>query len=209
MEIHLGTATLERTWRQAMRRYSVFGFFLCLAVVLLATVDAQAVLVVDDGNAHAPTGSSGSIVLAPGNYHFETQFFECCGGPSGVDLTLPAGVTYSGPVNVQIFSTTSQVGGGAPYSGFVGAFTSADVQFATNNSFVWHPFGLGDFGADITGILNVSTGGSHTFSLNSDDGSLLLIDPVPLNAVPEPGTLLLFGSSLAGLGAIWRRRHRS
>src|SRR6185436_10614223 len=39
-----------------------------------------------------------SVTLNAGTHTFEVQFFECCGGPSGVDLTLPAGVIYVAPV---------------------------------------------------------------------------------------------------------------
>ena len=82
-----------------------------------------------------------------------------------------------GFVNVDVFSGfTCCAGGGAPYSGFVGSFTSPDVLFATNTGYAWHPFGLGDFGARITGQLGVSAPGNYLFTLNSDDGSLLFID---------------------------------
>ena len=79
-------------------------------------------------------------------------------------------------LNVDIYSGHSGTGGGAPYSGLVGSFTSPDVMFATNTGYAWHPFGLGVFGADITGFLNVPVNGNYTFTLNSDDGSQLFID---------------------------------
>src|SRR5205823_5451560 len=51
--------------------------------------------VVDNGGSHAPTTASGSAGLVAGLHSFEVQFFECCGDPSGVDLGLPAGVSYA------------------------------------------------------------------------------------------------------------------
>ena len=52
-------------------------------------------LVVDHGG---PTpvlqDVTGSTALSAGSHPFEIQFFECCGGDSGVDLYLPNGVTY-------------------------------------------------------------------------------------------------------------------
>jgi len=51
-------------------------------------------MVVDNGGAHSPTINSGSTFLTAGSHPFEVQFFEDFGGPSGVDLTLPAGVSY-------------------------------------------------------------------------------------------------------------------
>jgi hypothetical protein len=79
-------------------------------------------------------------------------------------------------LNVDIFSGFTTSGGGTPYSGLVGSFTFPDIQFGTNTGFSWHPFGLASFGADITGSIVVSAPGTYTFSLNSDDGSLLFID---------------------------------
>jgi PA14 domain-containing protein len=80
------------------------------------------------------------------------------------------------PVNVDVFSGFTFDGGGAPYSGLVGSFQSADIKFATTTGFNWHPFGLASFGADMTGFLHVPTDGTFTFTLTSDDGSLLFID---------------------------------
>jgi hypothetical protein len=82
----------------------------------------------------------------------------------------------AGAITVDIYSGHGTAGGGAPYSGLVGSFYSADIMFATNTGYAWHPYGLGDFGADITGCLYVSHPSMYTFSLNSDDGSMLYID---------------------------------
>ena len=79
-------------------------------------------------------------------------------------------------VNVDIFSGHTSVGGGAPYSGLVGSFTSPDIQFFTNFGKHWNPFGLSSFGADMTGVLNVASDATYSFTLSSDDGSLLFID---------------------------------
>lgn len=79
-------------------------------------------------------------------------------------------------ITIDIYSGHGYTGGGAPYSGLVGSFTSADIMFATNTGYAWHPYGLGNFGADITGYLNVSVPFLYMFTLNSDDGSMLYID---------------------------------
>lgn len=52
-------------------------------------------LVVDNGNAHGPNVVSNSVFLTAGTHSLEVQFFECCGGPAGVDLHLPAGTSYT------------------------------------------------------------------------------------------------------------------
>ena len=57
-------------------------------------------LVVDDGGAHPPLTVSGTATLTAGVHPFEVRFFECCGEPSGVDLTLPTGVSFAPSVPV-------------------------------------------------------------------------------------------------------------
>ena len=51
-------------------------------------------LVVDNGGSHGIMTVSNSTMLTKGVHSFTVQFFECCGGASGVDLTLPHGVKY-------------------------------------------------------------------------------------------------------------------
>jgi hypothetical protein len=84
-------------------------------------------------------------------------------------------------INVQIFSGFNDPGGpgaGQPFSGFVGSFTSPDIQFGTNTGFNWHPFGQSTFGATMTDDLLVASTGVYTFFMPSDDGSTLFIDGV-------------------------------
>jgi len=82
------------------------------------------------------------------------------------------------PINVHVYSGFNPSGGGAPYSGLVGSFNVSGVTFASDFGYSWHPFGLSDFGADIFGALSVPVAGTYTFTLDSDDGSLLFIDGV-------------------------------
>jgi len=79
-------------------------------------------------------------------------------------------------VTVDVYSGHTAVGGGAPFSGLVGSFQSPDIMFATNTGYSWHPFALPHFGAEMTGCLAVETTGTYTFTLDSDDGSMLYID---------------------------------
>jgi PA14 domain len=79
-------------------------------------------------------------------------------------------------VNVEIYSGYGTTGGGAPYSDLVGSFLSDDIEFATDTGYNWHPFGLSDFGARLTGCLIAGADGTYIFGLDSDDGSLLFID---------------------------------
>jgi hypothetical protein len=74
-------------------------------------------------------------------------------------------------------SYTCCSGGGAPYSGFIGSFTSPDIMFGASTGWHWTPLGqTGDFAADVTSGLYVASTGTYSFTLASDDGSLLFID---------------------------------
>jgi hypothetical protein len=101
-------------------------------------------------------------------------------------------------INVAVFQQCqgvpcqqATIGGGAPYSNLVGSFLSEDIQFGTKTGFDWHPFGQTTFGADMQGVINVASAGSYTFTVTSDDGSLLLIDGnlVVDNGGPHPPTV--------------------
>ena len=98
----------------------------------------------------------------------------------GVALAALAQSQAAGLVNVDIYSGFADAGGGAPYSGLVGSFTSPDIMFATDTGYNWHPFSMGSFGADITGCIDVPADGAYTFTLDSDDGSILLIGGSPI-----------------------------
>jgi len=96
---------------------------------------------------------------------------------------LVAAVVALGLVNVStagitadIYSGHTTAGGGAPYSDFVGTVMASAIDFGTSTGFAWHPFGLGAFGADIFGNIDVAADGTYTFGLDSDDGSLLFLD---------------------------------
>jgi hypothetical protein len=90
-----------------------------------------------------------------------------------------------GAINTNIYSGFTENGGGAPFSGLVGSFTTYDVLFYSNYTGSWHPFDLPNFGADITGMINADIDGIFRFELFSDDGSLLFIDG---NLVVDNGT---------------------
>jgi hypothetical protein len=56
--------------------------------------------VIDNGGEHGPFTASNWTFLAAGSHPFEVQFFENLMGQSGVDLSLPSGVTYGAPASV-------------------------------------------------------------------------------------------------------------
>jgi hypothetical protein len=79
-------------------------------------------------------------------------------------------------VTTNIYSGHSNVGGGEPYTGFVGSLSTPGVSFGADTGFNWHPFGLGSFGADVMGTITAPATQDYTFHLSSDDGALLFID---------------------------------
>ena len=103
---------------------------------------------------------------------------------SKMGLKAIAGVAFftvpmfaSAQLNVNIYKTyTNSSTGGAPYADMSSTFSSPDIMFASNTGYNWHPDGLFGFGADITGCISLRFLGHYAFSLNSDDGSMFLID---------------------------------
>jgi hypothetical protein len=91
-------------------------------------------------------------------------------------LLLAAGAASADVINVDIYAGFQNSGGGAPFSDYVGSFSASDIMFATSTNWTWHPMDLVYFGADITGFLSVVATDDYTFTLNSDDGSMLFID---------------------------------
>ena len=92
-------------------------------------------------------------------------------------LTVPAPATTQPTrgVRVEIYGDHTDQGGGAPYAHLVGTFVAPAIRFGTDTAYNWHPFELGNFGARITGVLEVVADGEYEFTLDSDDGSLFFI----------------------------------
>ncbi len=59
---------------------------------------------------NATTHATGSKLLTAGLHSFEVRFFECCNGPSGVDLTVPEGITLTPEPSTLLLMATGMVG---------------------------------------------------------------------------------------------------
>jgi PEP-CTERM motif-containing protein len=92
----------------------------------------------------------------------------------------------AGVVNVQFND-------GSPQSFLLSDPIGGGVQF----------FGFTDAGHAISAVSFVETGVSASSSRD-----IWGIDDMSFSVTPEPGTLLLLGSSLAGLGLLWRRTQK-
>jgi len=130
------------------------------------------------------------VVACPADITVANDAGQCS---AVVNYTASASDNCDSAIQVSIYSGFGTTGGGAPYSGLVGTFAATGVSFATDTGYLWHPFGLTDFGADITGTLVVAADDTYTFSLDSDDGSVLLIDGALV--VDDGGTHAPGGSS--------------
>lgn len=73
-------------------------------------IDGLLLPVVDNGGAHSQTDATGSILLGKGLHSFEVRFFECCDGPSGVDLTVPEGITLTPEPSTLLLMAPGMVG---------------------------------------------------------------------------------------------------
>lgn len=132
---------------------------------------------------------SGNIYWEPGNGTFSIGFSDpvAAFGFYGVDigdfdgqitLALQSGVL----TNLVVPNTVDGAGGAVLYFGVID----------TANPFSLITFGNTAAGVDVFGF---------------DDFSIGSVEQVSLSPVPEPATMLLFGSSLAALaGAAWKRR---
>ena len=69
-------------------------------------------LLIDRGGPHGPSTSDGTLFLSAGPHSLEVQFFECCGGRSGVDFSIPLGVTATTPLPAALPLMGSVLGGG-------------------------------------------------------------------------------------------------
>jgi hypothetical protein len=81
------------------------------------------------------------------------------------------------PITINVYRGFDQaLGSGAPFSDLAGTLTASGITFATDHAYIWHPFGLSSFGADITGSLDVSDNKTYTFTVDSAGGTFLFID---------------------------------
>jgi hypothetical protein len=115
-----------------------------------------------------------------------------CLNPSlAVALAAAGLLTFTQPsaqaqlLTVDVYEGHAESGDGSPFSGLVGSFGADDIQFGASTGDDWHPFGLSEFGAQITGCIEVTSTGIYTFKLRSDDGSQLFIDGVSVVSNPD------------------------
>jgi len=57
-----------------------------------AILYVDGIAVVDNGGAHPPAETTGMFHLTAGPHDFTLNYFECCGGPAELRVTIPAGL---------------------------------------------------------------------------------------------------------------------
>ena len=201
-------------------RYRVFLAFVAVAAVLVLAQPATAGLIFFDDFSVGNGGGGSNLVpngwsVTPGSGTVEVvgpSFYGnlCAGGPSPshcVDLdgsTNNAGILTkdfalgAAQYEVSFWYQGNARGGSDTFSvgfGPLASFTFLNVPAATG----WTQF---SFLVTVPTAQNLAL----SFSNNGGDNIGILIDNVRIDAVPEPGTLLLIGSGLTGLALRRRRR---
>jgi len=84
-----------------------------------AVVFVDGSLLIDRGGPHGPSTTDGTLPLTAGDHNIHVQFFECCGGPSGLDFTIPVGTVISTGPSVPEPMTLAILGAGLAGLGFI------------------------------------------------------------------------------------------
>lgn len=203
------------------------ALFLTCALILGAALPAaaQQTLGFDDLACFAPTPiANGYAGLSWSNFGcFDPSILTSPGGGGGVPGTIsPPNIAFNLDGNPASFGAATPFTLNRAYltsvwhddldltvTGLLGGstiFTKSLVLSATAPTLV--QFGW----AGVDEVLFVSSGGTLHPGYEPNDGTQFAMDDLvingPLTSAPEPVSLLLVGSGLAGLGVIGRRRRR-
>jgi hypothetical protein len=148
------------------------------------------------------------------------------GGSFNFGLTTPGPLTFTAVTPIAFASNGIEVQGGAPATGASSTASSAAISAPAKFSFA-NGYALTNFAgngasspyfgtleftvnqtlATFLSLLAVSGGSTFFLDVIGSTGNTGIID-FSLSQVPIPGAALLFGSALAGIGLLSRRRKR-
>lgn len=161
------------------------------------TGTAQTVLGAESGHYAAPflSNNNGALFGTPGNGADATQYLST--GIGSVTLLMPGDMQYFGLLwgSVDDYNSLEFWEGAL----MVGMLTGTDIWAGAN----------GDQGANGTFYVNVNSTVAFDRVIAKSTQYAFELDNVAYNAtssVPEPGTMALFGTLVAGLALVRRRR---
>jgi hypothetical protein len=150
-----------------------------------------------------PFINTGPLVRPEGTFTFDTNTFRYADFNSNNSFGEAIGTnTETGYIDAILNTPTLRAGG------WIGASASQVDFFDTNNNLLGSVFTLDCNCGPIFAGWQADSGliGRVRFNDTDIDGQIIVVDRFTVESVPEPGTLVMFGTGILGLAGILRRK---